>query len=140
MDSTRFIGPITGSLHARSVPPVENVDSRIPIGVVDMPARGTHKGCLVLAAPFVYGSTDRACLGTKSGINLNQVSAFIGKHLFNLEPPNIQDDPVKSAFLSNVLTWGFNRSLRTLCHILGSKALDNNSPILSGNAQVRRFK
>ncbi len=66
-------------VQSRSVPTTEYYRRSIGVCVVPVPARDTNKARLVLATPFVHGSTDRACLRTEGRVNFNQLKHLITK-------------------------------------------------------------
>lgn len=117
----------------RSVPPSEYHQRGIRVRVVQMPARGTNEARLALATALVHGSTDRACLRTEDGIDLDKVEGLIMQHGLNLEPSDVQNGAVKAALLSNVLSRLFERTLRAFAHIGGAKALNHNGSIAARN-------
>ena len=133
MDSSRFIGPTTGRLHARSVPPVENVDRRISVGVVSVPARGTDEGRLVLAASAIHGPAGRAGLRRVGRVNLNKTGDLVGKHRFDLVPSDVQDCAVQAALLSDISTWSVNCSFSGAGHVLGAQPFDHNAAVTGRN-------
>ncbi len=133
MDSSRFIGPTTGSLHARSVPPVENVDRRVSVGVVSVPARGADEGRLVLAASAIHGPAGRAGLRRVARVNLDETGDLVGKHRFDLMPADVQDCAVQAALLCNVPAGGVNRSFSGAGHVLGAQPFDHNTAVTGGN-------
>ncbi len=127
--SSRFTGTRMGSLHARSVPPVENNDRGIAISIVSMPASGADKGRLVLAALAVHGPTGRAGLRRVGRIHLHEPRRLVGKHRLDLVPTYIQDGAVKSALLCDADKGGASG------HVLGAQPLDNDRAILASDGR-----
>jgi len=128
------------SLHAQSVPPVQDIHRRVVVGVVPMPARGADEGRLVFAASFVHGPAGRAGLGRVGRIDLDQSSRLVEQHSLNLVPADVEDGAIQSTFLGDHLSRLGNRSGRRSRHVGRSQALNNyrsKAPANVGRRLVR---
>lgn len=132
-ETSRFDASLTAWLHARSVPPVQNVDRSIAVSVVSMAAGGADEGRLILAASAVQCPAGRAALRSIGRIDLDQSGGFVGKHRFDLMPAYIKDRTVQSALLRNIPARRNNRASSRRRHALCSQALDNHGAVVAGN-------
>ena len=70
---TRFKGGVIAAIHARSDPPVKNIDRCIAISVVSMPTACTDKDRLALTASTVNAPAGGAGLRRKPRIDFDEV-------------------------------------------------------------------
>jgi len=132
LTSSHFIDGPTDHLSARSVPPVQDHDRSIAIGVISVPACRTDKRRLALAASAVDCPAGRASLRSVGRIDLGDGRAFVGEHRLDLMPADIEDGSVETALLSNAL------EVSPSGHVLGAQALDDDVAV-SGCDVSRRF-
>ena len=127
MNSARFNASPLDKLHARSVPPVSNVDCSIQVGIGAETARRTYKRRLAFTPSFVHGSTCRTCLRCIFGIDFDQIHGLVEQHRFNLMPSDIENSAVEPTFLSNAFPRFFDSSRSRSRHVLRSQSLDYDS-------------
>jgi hypothetical protein len=126
VDSSRFVARPLARLHARSVPPVQDYDRRIAVGIVSVPARGADEGRLVLAAPTVRGSTGAAGLRRVGRIDLDQASGLVSEHDIDLVPTYIEDGTIETALLRDIAAGRGDGSSHAGCHVLCTQPLDDH--------------
>ena len=133
MASSRFIAGRTAQLDARSIPPVENVDRSVAVGIVSVPAMSADEGRLVFAAPAVNCPAGRAGLRSVGGVNLDQAGRLVGEHSLDLMPADVQDRAVEPALLCDVLPRSGNRSGSGSRHVLGAEPLNHGGAVVAGD-------
>lgn len=129
MNGSRFITAQKGKFHARSVPPVENVDRRVAVGVISVSATRADEGRLAFAASTVDRPAGRAHLRRVRRINLDQAEGLVGQHQFYLMPADVQNGAVESALPANVLSWICNRAGGRGSHAFCPKTLNDNRTV-----------
>ncbi len=137
MDSLRFNGSTTGNLHARSVPPVQDYDRRVMVGVPTVPARYAQEDRLAFATVSGHGPAGRAGLGRIGRVDADNSRRFVGEHGLNLMPPDVKDGSVQAALLGDVPSGEFDGTFCARRHRLSAKLFDNDSPVPAGNGGCR---
>ena len=98
--------------HRRRVP-TQNVNRRVAVGVVPVPARGATELRLALARSAVHGPAGRAGLGRKGWIDLHDAGRLVEQHRLDLVPAGVEDGAVEAALLGDVATRGGNGATKT---------------------------
>lgn len=117
-DSSRLITCPMARHHARSVPPVENVDRCVAVAIVPVPARSADEDSLAFAAPSVHGPAGRAGLGSVRRVELHEPRRLAGRYGLDPVPTDVQDCAVQSVHPGNVPARFIDRASCRSRHVL----------------------
>lgn len=128
IDSSRFVGPVTGSLHGQQRrASALDIDSCIRVGMDRETAVTTGEAGLALATCLVDGSTRRTCLRCESGTDLNERPAtlfqLVSQGRFKCAPALFKNAAIKAAL-----------PFAGSSHASGIQILNGDSPEPSRNA------
>lgn len=136
----RFDARPLARLYARSVPPAEDYDRSIAVGIVSVPACGADEGRLVLAASSVRGSTGAAGLRRISWVNFYQFSSLISEHGLYLMPSDIEDGAIETAFLCDVASGRVDGTDSACGHVLSTKSFHDHNSVATADVRSSNMR